>query len=92
MVALKIVQCLLHTQARAITNEGMSSELCMEVYTNLDFGVCLNTRRSILGEDVILAKGATSCHSRIEEVTKLSVSETVYVTLSEQLEKVNVSG
>ena len=48
--------------------------LCMEAYTGSDFGACLDTRRSVSGAVVMLAKGAISWHSRMQEVTASGTS------------------
>ena len=41
----------------------------MEAYTDSDFGACLDTRRSVSGAVLMLAKGAFSWHSRMQEVS-----------------------
>ena len=43
-----------------ITYGGQGCGLNMEAYTDLDFGACLDTRRSVSGAVVVLAKGAIS--------------------------------
>ena len=48
----------------------------MEAYTNSDFGACLDTRRSVSGAVLMLAKGAISWRSRMQEVTASGTSET----------------
>ena len=48
-----------------------------------DFGVCLDTIRSVSGAVLMLAKGAISWHSRMQEVTPSGTSEAEYVALSE---------
>ena len=55
----------------------------MEGYTDLDFGACLDTRRSVSGAVLMLAKGAISWHSSMQKVTASGTSEAEYVTLSE---------
>ena len=60
----------------------------MEAYTDSDFGTCLDTRRSVSGAVLMLAKGAISLHSRIQEVTASSTSEAEYVALSEVVNEV----
>ena len=59
---MKILQYLLHTKERGITYGGQGCGLCMEGYTNSDFGACLDTRRSVSGAVLMLAKGAISWH------------------------------
>ena len=71
-----------------ITYGGQGCGLCMEAYTDSDFGACLDTRRSVSGAVLMLAKGAISWHSRIEEVTALGASEAEYVALSEVVKEV----
>ena len=63
---MKILQYLLHTKESGITYGGQGYGLCMEAYTDSDFGVCLDTRRSVSGAVLMLAKGAISWHSRME--------------------------
>ena len=41
---MKILQYFLHTKERGITYDGQGRGLCMEAYTDSDFGACLNTR------------------------------------------------
>ena len=76
---MKILQYLLNTKDWGITNGGQGCGLCMEAYTNSDFGACLDTRRSVSG--AVLAKGAISWHSRMQEVTASGTSEAEYVAL-----------
>ena len=79
----KILQYLLHTKEWGITYGGQGCGLCMQAYTDSDFGVCLDTRRSVSGAVLMLAKGAISWKSRMQEVTALGTSEAEYVALSE---------
>ena len=44
---IKIFQYLLHTKEWGITYGGQGCGLCMEAYTDSDFGACLHTRRSV---------------------------------------------
>ena len=60
--AIKILQYLLHTKEWGITYGGQGCGLFMEAYTDLDFGACLDTRRSVSGAVLMLAKGAISWH------------------------------
>ena len=60
----------------------------MEAYTDSDFGACLDTRRSVSGAVLMLAKGAISWHSRMQEVTAAGISEAEYVALSEVVKDV----
>ena len=60
----------------------------MEAYTASDFGACLDTRRSVPGAVLMLAKGAIDWHSRMQEVTASGTSKAEYVALSEVLKKV----
>ena len=60
----------------------------METYTDSDFGICLDTRRSGSGAVLMLAKGAISWHSRVQEVTASGTSEAEYVALSEVVKEV----
>ncbi|CAN0426989.1 unnamed protein product [Ascophyllum nodosum] len=55
---IKILQYLLHTKKWGITYGGQSCGLCVETYTDSDFGACLDTRRSVSGAALMLAKGA----------------------------------
>ena len=57
---MKILQYPLHTKGWGITYGGQGCRLCMEAYTDSNFGACLDTRRSVSGEVLMLAKGATS--------------------------------
>ncbi|CAN0441784.1 unnamed protein product, partial [Ascophyllum nodosum] len=57
-------------------------------YTDSDFGACLDTRRSVSGAVLMLAKGAISWHSRMQEVTAAGTSEAEYVALSEVVKDV----
>ena len=80
---MKILQYLLHTKEWRITYGGQGCGLCMGAYTDSDFGACLDTRRSVPGAVLMLAKGAISWHSRMQEVTASGTSEAEYVALSE---------
>ena len=60
----------------------------MEAYTDSDFGACLDTRRSVSGAVLMLAKGAISWHSRMQEVTASGTSEAEHVVLSEVVKEV----
>ena len=54
-----------------------------------NFGACLDTRRSVSGAVLMLAKGAISWHSRrMQEVTASGTSEAEYVALSEVVKEV----
>ena len=72
---MKIFQYLIHTKEWEITYGGQGCGLCMEAYTDSDFGACLDTRRSVSGAVLVLAKGAISWHSRMQEVTASGTSE-----------------
>ena len=80
---MKILQYLLHTKEWGITYGGQGCGLCMEAHTDSEFGACLNTRRSVSGAVLMLAKRAISWHSRMLEVTASGTSEAEYVALSE---------
>ena len=86
--ALKILPYLLHTKEWGIAYSGQGCGLCMEAYTDSDFRACLDTRRSISGAVLMLAKGAISWHSRMQEVTASGTSEAEYVALSELVKEV----
>ncbi|CAM9414988.1 unnamed protein product, partial [Ascophyllum nodosum] len=60
---MKILQYLLHTKEWGITYGRQSCGLCMEAYTDSDFGACLDTRRSVSGAVLMLAKGSISWQS-----------------------------
>ena len=62
---MKILQFLFHTKEWGITYGGQGCGLCMEAYTDSNFGACLDTRRSVSGAVLMLAKGAISWHSRM---------------------------
>ena len=85
---MKILQYLLHTKEWGITYGGQGCGLCMEAYTDSDFGACLNTRRSVSGAVLMLVKEAISWHSRMQEVTASGTSEVEYVALSEVVKEV----
>ena len=85
---MKILQYLLHTKEWGITSGRQGYGLCMEAYTDSDFEACLDTRRSVSGAALMLAKGANSWHSRMQEVTALGTSEAEYVALSEMVKEV----
>ena len=57
---MKILQYLLHTKEWGITYGEQGCALCMEAYTDSDFGACLDTRRSVSGAVSMLAKEAIS--------------------------------
>ena len=84
---MKILQYLL-TKEWGITYGGQGCGLCMEAYTDSDFGACLDTRRSVSGVVLMLAKGAISWHSRMQELTASGTSEAEYVALSEVVKEV----
>ena len=85
---MKILQYLLHTKEWEITYDGQGCELCMEAYTDSDFGACPDTRRSFSGAVLMLAKWAIGWHSRMQEVTASGTSEAEYVALSEGVKEV----
>ena len=85
---MKILQYLRHTKERGITYGGQGCGLCMEAYTDSDFGACLDTRRSVSGAVLMLAKGAIRWHSRMQEATASATSEAEYVALSEVVKEV----
>ena len=66
----------------------MGCGLCLEAHTDSDFGACLDTRRSVSGAVLMLAKGAISWHSRMQAVTASGTSEAEYVALSELVKEV----
>ena len=72
---MKILQYLLQTKGWGIMYGGQGCGLCMEAYTDSDFGACLDTRRSVSGAVLMLAKGVISWHSRMQKVTAPSTSE-----------------
>ncbi|CAN0007191.1 unnamed protein product, partial [Ascophyllum nodosum] len=76
---MKIFQYLLHTKEWGIRYGGQGCGLCMKAYTDSDFGACLDTRRSVSGAVLMLAKGAISWHSRMQELTASGTSEAEYV-------------
>ena len=82
---MKISQYLLHTKEWKITYGRQGCRLCMEAYTDSDFGACLGTRRSVSGAVLMLAKGGISCHSRMQEVTASGTSEAEYVASSQMI-------
>ena len=83
----KILQYLLHTKEWGVAYGGQGCGLCMEAYTDSDFGACLDTRQSVSGAVLMLAKGAVSWHSRMQEVTASGTSEAEYVALSKVVTK-----
>ena len=85
---MEILQNLLHMKEWGITYGGQGCGPYMEAYTDLDFGACLDTRRSVSGAVLMLAKGAISRHSRMQEVTSSGTSEAEYVALSELVKEV----
>ena len=60
----------------------------MGAHTDSHFGACLDTRRSVSGAVLMLAKEAISWHSRMQEVTASDTSEAEYVALSEVVKEV----
>ena len=60
----------------------------MKAYTNSSFGACLDTRRLVSGAVLMLAKGAISWHSRMQEMAASGTSEAEYVALSEVVKEV----
>ena len=85
---MKIFQYLFHTKEWGIAYGGQSCGHCMEAYSDSDFGACLDTRRSVSGAVMMLAKGAIGWHSRMQEVTASGTSEAKYVALSEVVKEV----
>ena len=63
-VVLKATQYLLQTKEWGITYGGQGCGLNMGAYTDTDCGACLDTRRSVSGAIVMLAKGARSAGTR----------------------------
>ena len=84
---MKILQYLFDTNEWGITYGGQGCGLCMGAYTDSDFGAFLDTRRSVSGAVLMLAKGAIRWHSRMQEVTASGTSEAEYVALSEVVKK-----
>ena len=72
---MKILQYLLHTKEWGVMYDGQGCGLCMEAYTDSDFGACLDTRRSVSSAVLMLAKRAISRHSRVQEVAASGTSE-----------------
>ena len=91
-VVMKILQYLLHTKEWGITYGGLGCGLCMEAYTDSDFEACLDTRQSVSGAALMLAKRAISWHSRMQEATASGTSEAEYVSLSEVVKEVDFRG
>ena len=60
----------------------------MEAHTDSDCGACLDTRRSVSGAVLMLAKGPTSWHSSLQEVTASGTLEAEYAALSEMVKEV----
>ena len=60
----------------------------MEAYTESDFETRLDTRRSVSGAVVMLAKCAVSWHSRVQVVPASGTSEAEYIALSEAVKEV----
>ena len=85
---LKVMQYLLHTKGWGIMYGGQGCGLNIEAYTDSDFGAYLNTRRSVSGAVVMLAKEAVIWHFRMQAVTALGTSEAEYVALSEAVNEV----
>ena len=85
---MKILRYLLHAKEWGTTYGGQGCGLCMEAYTDSDFGACLDTRQSVLGAVLMLAKRAIRWHSRMQEVTASDTSEAEYVALSEVVKQV----
>ena len=85
---MKILQYLLHTKEWRITYGGQGCGLCLEAYTDSDYRACLDTRRSVSGAVLMLAKGAISWHSRMQEVTASGTAEAEYVALLEVVKEV----
>ena len=73
---------------RKITNGKQGCRLSIEASTDSDFGARLDTRRSVPGAVVILAKGVVTCRSRMQAMTASGTSEVEYVTLSEEVKEV----
>ena len=57
---MKILQYLLHTKEWGITYGGQDCGLCIEAYASLDFGACLDTRRSVSGAVLMMVKGRSA--------------------------------
>ena len=85
---LKVMQYLLRTKEWGFTYRGQGCRLNMKAYTGSYFGACLDTRRSVLGAVVMLAKRAFSWLSRMHAVTASGTSEAGYVALSEAVKEV----
>ena len=85
---LKVMQYLLQTKGCGITYGGQGCGLNIEAYTDTDLGACLDTRRSVSGAVVMLAKGAVSWHSRMQAVTASGTSQAEYVALSETVKEI----
>ena len=83
-----ILQYLLQTKEWGITYGGQGCGLCMEAYTDSDLEACLDTRRSVSGAVLMLAKGAISWNLRMQEVTASGTSEAEDVALSEVVKEV----
>ena len=74
---LKVMQYLRNTKEWGIAYGGQGCR-----YADSDFGACLDTRRSVSGAVVMLAKEVVIWHSRRQAVTASGTSEAEYVALS----------
>ena len=80
---LKVVEYLLHMKEWRITHDGQGCKLNLEAYADSNFRGYLDTRRSMSGAVMILAKEAVSWHSGVQIATASCSSEADYVALSE---------
>ena len=85
---MKILQYLPYTKEWGSTYGGQGCGLCMEAYTDSDFGAFLDTRRSVSGAMLMLVEGVISWHSRMQEVTASGTSEAEYIALSEVIKEI----
>ena len=85
---VKFLPYLLHTKKWGTAHDGQGCGLCMEAHTDSNFGACLDTRRLVSGAVLMLARGAISWHSKMQEVTASGTSKAEYVALSEVVKEV----
>ena len=71
---MKILRYLLHTKEWVIMYGGQDCGLCTEAYKDSDFGACLDTRQSVSGVVLMLAKcrsaGTQGCKTRQHRVAR----------------------
>ena len=80
MAAAKgLLRYLSATADLKLTFSGSDNHHLLSIYTDADFGACLDTRKSVSGFVIILNDGAIAWHSKKQSTVALSTTEAEYM-------------